>query len=196
VFYVGTSASTRETLQRSVVSRGLAVRTSASTADCYGLPREENYCLLIVDLDGDATAARQSLIGLRQEHPQIPLLAIVEHGDVAAAVQAMKAGASHGLERPIDTQQLASAMDELLGQADLQTDHAGLPLTPTETTVLRHIVQGQTSRQIAKTLCRSPRTIEVHRGHIMRKLRASTMVDLVRAASTMGLLEESPGRAP
>lgn len=193
VFYAGVSASTREILQRSVVSRALAVRTLASTANRCDLPEEESCCLLVVDLDGDVTAARQSLIELRQEHLQTPLLAIVEHGDVAAAVQAMKAGASHCLQRPIDTQQLASAMDELLGQADLQTDQAGLSLTATETTVLRHIVQGQTSRQIAKTLCRSPRTIKVHRSHIMRKLHASTMVDLVRAARALGLLGVSGG---
>lgn len=194
VFYAGTSASTRETLQRSLVLRGLAVRTLASAADHHDRHGAESCSLLVVDLDGDAAAARQSLAGLRQQHPQTPLLAIVEHGDVAGAVQAMKAGASHCLQRPIDMQQLTSAMDELLGQADLQTDHAGLPLTPTEITVLRLIVQGKTSRQIAKTLCRSPRTIEVHRSHIMRKLHASTMVDLVRAASAMGFLEEpSPG---
>ncbi|MDI6451629.1 LuxR C-terminal-related transcriptional regulator [Anaerobaca lacustris] len=78
-------------------------------------------------------------------------------------------------------------MDEALDQINPWPSNAVMQLTPVATTVLQHILKGRTNRQIAEALRRSPRTIEVHRRHIMRKLGASTIVDLIRAASARGL---------
>ncbi len=141
---------------------------------------------MVVELDGDGTPELQSISGMKQQYPNTPVLVIVERGDIPKAVQAMKAGAVNCLEKPIEMEQLSMAVDELLDQADPRASHEAPPLTPTEITVLGHILEGKTSRQIAKTLCRSSRTIEIHRSHIMHKLRVSNMVDLVRAASGMG----------
>ncbi len=91
------------------------------------------------------------------------------------------------LKKPVETEPLISAMSELLDQIDTQSDDSAAPLTRMETRVLQYILQGRRNRQIAEALHRSPRTIEVHRRHIMRKLGAPTIVDLVRAAAMMHL---------
>ena len=79
------------------------------------------------------------------------------------------------------------SLNKLLNQIDDRSSNYRASLTSMETTVLQHVLQGRTNRQIGQSLHRSPRTIEVHRSHIMRKLGASTIVDLVRAASARGL---------
>ncbi len=187
VFYAGTSAFICDTLHGIVNPRDFAVRALASEAECRDALGKVNCALLIVDLDGHSPAEVRSLVGLRMEHPQTPVIVLVDHGNIPVAVEAIKGGASNCLEKPIDVRQLTSAIDELLDRADPRTDQSNPPLTPTEITVLGHILEGKTSRQIARVLCRSPRTIEVHRSHIMHKLGVSTMVDLIRAASAMGL---------
>jgi two-component system response regulator FixJ len=139
-----------------------------------------------MEFDGDGAAALHSMAEVKQRHPQVPVLAIVDRGDIPATVQAMRAGATNCLERPVETEPLTSAVSELLDQIDTQSDDSAAPLTRMETTVLQYILHGRTNRQIAEALHRSPRTIEVHRRHIMRKLGASTIVDLVKAAGLKG----------
>jgi DNA-binding NarL/FixJ family response regulator len=91
------------------------------------------------------------------------------------------------LEKPVTIESLVPAVNELFGLIKARASDSKKALTSAEATVLRHVLQGRTNRQIGQSLHRSPRTIEVHRSHIMRKLGASTIVDLVRAASARGL---------
>jgi two-component system, LuxR family, response regulator FixJ len=116
------------------------------------------------------------------------VLVLVHHGDIRATVQAMKTGACDCLETPVESDRLKEIVERLLGSMDSRPP--ANPLTPMEITVLGHILEGKTSRQIADTLCRSPRTIEVHRSHIMHKLGVSTIVDLIKVVAGMGLLEK------
>ena len=155
--------------------------------DCHGRLVHEKGTLLVMELNGDTAAALHSMAEVKQRHPQVPVLAIVDRGDIPTTVQAMRAGAANCLEKPVETEPLFSAMSELLDQIDTQSDDSAAPLTRMETTVLQYILQGRPNRQIAEALHRSPRTIEVHRRHIMRKLGASTIVDLVKAAAMMHL---------
>jgi two-component system response regulator FixJ len=186
VFLAGTSPAVRDVLKDILARRGVRMCELQSVNECCESLTSETCGLVVVGLDGDAKGHVELLARLKREHPQTPVLGLVDHGDIPAAVQAMKAGATHCFQKPIETERLIAAIGELLDEIDSQSPM--MPLTPMEMTVLRHIAQGKTSRQIAKTLHRSPRTIEVHRRHIMRKLHASTIVDLVRAACAMGLL--------
>ena len=155
--------------------------------DRHGRLVHEKGTLLVMELNGDTAAALHSMAEVKQRHPQVRVLAIVDRGDIPTTVQAMRAGAANCLEKPVETEPLFSAMSELLDQIDTQSDDSAAPLTRMETTVLQYILQGRPNRQIAEALHRSPRTIEVHRRHIMRKLGASTIVDLVKAAAMMHL---------
>lgn len=144
--------------------------------------------LLIVDFDGSPAEALELLAGVRQARPSVACLALVDRGDISAAVRAMKAGASDCLERPVKQDELISAVEMALDRR-----HAPIPLdvclTPTEARVLHLILAGMTSRDAADALHRSRRTIEVHRRHIMGKLGASNAAALVRQAAALGLLE-------
>ena len=186
VFYAGTSASVREQLDDILVPQGIELRAFTSIDDCRESLVRDHYALLVVELNGDAPRGLQSLAELTNGHPHVPVLAIVDRGDIPTTIQAMRAGAANCLEKPVTLESLAPAMNELFDQMEARFDGSAVPLTAMETTVLQHILEGRTNRQIADALYRSPRTIEVHRRHIMCKLGASTIVDLVRAVGLKG----------
>jgi FixJ family two-component response regulator len=117
---------------------------------------------------------------------------LVDHGAIDAAVRAMKGGAIDCLERPPEQQHLLPALDAALQVSVQNTPPKMVYLSPTEKQVLQFILQGQTTAETACTLHRSRRTIEVHRGHIMRKLQVDGMVDLVRKCAQLGYLEDWP----
>ena len=127
---------------------------------------------------------------------KLPLAAIVVtgHGDIAMAVEAMKAGAVDFLEKPFRDEVLLRAVERALGgpalpdAADRQRDRAALQgLSPRERQVLEGVVSGKTSKAIARDLDISPRTVEVHRAGMMMKSGAKSLSDLVRMALLAGL---------
>jgi two-component system response regulator FixJ len=193
VVFVGTSILVRETLDQITTRRGVPMRALGSVRDGCEFAVQKKNALLVVELDGNAGQELQWLAQLTHQRPQSCVLAIVDRGDIPTTVQAMRAGADNCLERPVDPELLNSALGQLLHQIDIQSDDSVTPLTRMETTVLEHIVQGRTNRQIAASLHRSPRTVEVHRRHIMCKLGVGTVVDLIKAASARGFLRESNG---
>ena len=88
-----------------------------------------------------------------------------------------------------------SDMDYLLEEALAGQITVSAPLTKCETQILRSILAGETNKQIARTLCRSRRTIEYHRHRLMLKLNAHSAADLVRGALAMGLAAHTPRQA-
>ena len=120
-------------------------------------------------------------------------MVVVEHGDTATAVMAMKAGATDCLERPIEPDCLSSAIETALDRPC--TPACCASLTQTETQVLRLILAGMTNLDMARVFHRSKRTIEVHRRNVMRKLGVSSVAGLVKEAAMNGFFElphESP----
>jgi DNA-binding NarL/FixJ family response regulator len=99
----------------------------------------------------------------------------------------MKAGAADCVEAPIAPARLLAAVAAMRERADRRSDDLRMPLTRGERIVLRHVLEGRTTRQIADLLCRSPRTIEVHRKHILKKLGAANLIELVKQARYAGL---------
>jgi two-component system, LuxR family, response regulator TtrR len=111
-------------------------------------------------------------------------------------VRAIRAGATDCLEKPVDTGRFLRAVGSLLRATDAAPPGAEPLLTKTEATVLRLVLQGETSQEIAETLHRSRRTIEVHRRNIMRKLQVSDLADMVKKAARQGYLRSpAPGAA-
>ena len=147
------------------------------------------YGLLILDFDGHAAEALDVLAGVRGLSQQIPRLVLVNHGNIPGAVEAMKAGATNCLEKPIEPGRLRSAIEVELCQRPEPASASCHALTKTETEVLNLILTGRTTAEAAAVLHRSGRTVEVHRRHIMRKFQATSVVDLVRRAVKMGLVD-------
>ena len=181
VFLTRTSIQIRDTLASVLADCDASLTHFARIEDCRELLRTRSCDLLVVDLDGDTEHGLQLLAELEQTLPRIPKLAFVDHGSVPVAIQAIRAGAANCLERPVEREQLLTVIRDLLDQADPSTHRMELALTPTETTVLRFIMEGRTNHETAHALHRSPRTIEVHRRNIMRKSGASSMADLVES---------------
>ena len=99
----------------------------------------------------------------------------------------MKEGSLDCIEKPLDGYTLRSKVEGLLDGQGRSSDLDCAHLTAMETLILKSVLEGRTTREIARDLHRSPRTVEVHRKNIMRKLGVSNVVGLVRQALKMGL---------
>lgn len=132
----------------------------------------------------------------------LPVIIMTGHGDVAAAVQAMKAGAVDFIEKPFEKQTLLSAIEigrERLDQASARSARAEEAaarlkvLTSRETDVLVGLVRGLPNKTIAYDLGISPRTVEIHRANLMDKLRVRSLSEVLRIAFTAGIGEGDGG---
>jgi FixJ family two-component response regulator len=169
-------------------SDNVSLSRFSESADCLEKLLTKPCDVLIVDLDKDE-AGLQLLAQVHRTAPWILTVAIVPNGAVSGAVRAIKAGASECLEQPVQTDRLCAVVAGLLVRM-ASLPHAHRALTEMEIQIVQSILAGKTSQDIAANLCRSKRTIDVHRKNIMRKLQAGNLVDLVRQALAMGLGKE------
>ncbi len=125
---------------------------------------------------------------LRASGSALPLMLITGHADVSMAVAAMKSGAVDFLEKPFDAATLLAAVaaalrprvSEIIAE-DAETARRRLQtLTSREQEVFEHLVAGKSNKEIAVQLGISPRTVEFHRKHLMEKMAAKGLPDLVR----------------
>lgn len=157
---------------------------------------ERHLCgLLIVYLVDEPDSGCELIVQVKSTYPAMPILALVGPGDVSVAIRAMKAGAADCLEISAQAAELRAAISDLLRRRCTDSRSNDLGLTRTESLVLAHILEGRTTLAVAQILHRSHRTIEVHRRTIMRKLRVSSIVDLLKRAISLGLMPANPPQA-
>ena len=132
----------------------------------------------------------------------IPVIVITGHGDVQLAVEAMKIGAVDFIEKPFDDELLLNAVKSALNRAgkdaQQQAERAELHdklsvLSTREREVLEGLVAGKPNKIIAFDLGISPRTVEIYRAHVMTKMDAGSLSELVRMALIAGLLKSGGG---
>ena len=135
---------------------------------------------------------------LKEFPDDLPVIVIAGISDVALAVASLKAGAFDFLEKPFSPTSLLLSVRAALSRPERQVRQHASPLlarlTVREHEVLERLVQGDSAKAIAKVLAISPRTAEVHRAHIMEKLSARNLADLVRIALG-GHADVTPGRS-
>jgi two-component system response regulator FixJ len=171
---------TVDTLIPLLAKQGICVTPSMQASECLGSLGACHWRFLAIDASGETHDSLHVLSQARHAWPDIPALVLVKRGDTHTAVQAMKAGAFDCIEVPIEMALLHSAIDALDGRDDRASGDPLHILTRVERIVLCHVLDGRTNREIADTLCRSPRTVEVHRRHVMQKLHAANLIDLVK----------------
>ena len=121
----------------------------------------------------------------------MPVIIVTGHGDVALAVRAMKAGAVDFIEKPYDETVMLDSVCRALNFSKASRSQAALVqnaesriglLTAREHQVLQHLVAGRANKVIAYELDISPRTVEIHRAHLMEKMQARSLSDLIQLA--------------
>ena len=183
-------------LQRLIRSAGWRAKTFASAQEFLARPGAEKPTCLILDLQlpglsGLDLQKRMADVGL-----EIPIVFLTGHGDIPASVRAMKAGAVEFLTKPVDEQKLLQAIEEAIERdrgsrqrraTMLELQRRYESLTTREQEVLRQVVSGLLNKQVAAELNITEFTVKFHRGHIMHKMRADSLADLVRMAESLGI---------
>jgi len=167
------------------------------SAESYldGLDAIEPDCILLdVYMPGmDGMALQESLSKFGW---QPPVVFMTGRGDIPMTVRAMKRGAIDFLQKPVDEQDLLTAIEAAVGRSrELRQEREQLAsidgllenLTPRESEVLKHVVQGKLNKQIASDLDISEKTVKVHRGRVMAKLEVRSVAELVRIAERAGV---------
>lgn len=160
------------------------LEAGADRADCL---------VLDVRLPGQSGLDLQDLLNTSEARQ--PVIFISGHADVAMSVRAMKGGAVEFLTKPVREQDLLDAVSQAveLGKvrrrgaeelADMRAKHE--TLTPREREVMKQVALGRSNKQIAAELGIGTTTVKLHRGQVMRKMKAATLADLVRIADSLG----------
>jgi two-component system response regulator FixJ len=177
----------RKTLERA----GMTVRCFGGADDCLAGLEADRCDLLITDVKMPGKDGVELLMEAKRRLPWLPVLVITGFGDVPIAVKALKAGAVDFIEKPLDRDSFLETVRILLARTVADSILHGQSLTKTEMKVLRHVLEGKNSREIADALHRSCRTVEVHRRHVMQKLRAKNIVELLRQAARLRLFDSA-----
>jgi len=190
VFYADGEKKSTGTVRAALRQLDAEVTPFDSAAECLNGLKTRECHLLISNVRRPSIEGMELLLGARRIRPSVPVVVLVDHGDIEVAVRAMKAGAADCLERPPETGPLVSSIKAALQKSARSNSLLKCPLSSVERQVLDLVLQSHTTQEIALRLHRSARTIEVHRSHILRKLNVDCMIGLVRKCIRLGLLPD------
>jgi FixJ family two-component response regulator len=185
----------RTALSNLLSAAGHAVRLYGSASEFLESAPERHRGCILLDVLMPGLNGLELQAELARRGGAMPVIVMSAHGDVPMSVSAMKAGAVDFLTKPIDKIKLINAVKEALSQVTVTQDTADLvalrqrfeALTPREREIYRRVAAGLLNKQIAGELGASERTIKTHRAHLMDKMQARTLADLVHMATLLKL---------
>ncbi len=191
VFVVDDDPAMRDSLRWLIESTGLTVETFADAQTFLARIRPELPGCLVLDVRMPGMSGLDLQAELARRGIGLPTIVVTGHAEVPMAVRAVKAGAIDFIEKPFSDQLLLDRVRQGIEMDRLERDGRARRadvlrrmslLTQREREVLDLVVAGRANKEIAATLRLSPKTVEVHRSHVMEKMQASSVAELVRLA--------------
>jgi FixJ family two-component response regulator len=185
VFVVDDDPAVGSALQRALESAGMGANAFTCAKDCLAALSRQPCDVVITDVRMEGMDGLSLLRDLRCHFPWLQIIVTTAYGTVPLAVSAMKAGAADFLEKPLDRQELLSAVRSAMDTVAQSVSFPRDALSYAEVQVLRLFLEGRTSKETATILNRSTRTVEAHRHNIMRKFGVHNAVQLAQKASAL-----------
>jgi FixJ family two-component response regulator len=196
VFIIDDDGGMRRAIHDLVESVGLRAESFASGEEFLGTKQIVRPSCLVLDVRLPQMSGLDFQRRLAESGVQIPIIFITAHGDIPMSVRALKSGAVEFLSKPFRDQDLLDAIQQALErdrigqeqQADIhRLQERYRALTAREQEVMTLVVSGMLNKQIASEIGASEATVKIHRGNVMHKMQAASVVDLVRMSDKLTL---------
>ena len=196
VFVIDDDVAVRATLSSLFRSVGLRVELFGSAREFAQIKMPDVASCLVLDIRLPGVSGLDFQAELAEADIRIPIIFMTGHGDIPMSVKAMKAGAVDFLTKPFRDQDILDAVIRALERDQKRRDSQKTvselrilfdSLTSREREVMTHVADGLMNKQIAAKLGITEITVKVHRGHMMRKMKARSLIDLLGMADLLGI---------